>query len=40
MQSQGEETERIDIMEGRMAWETLLMPLIYRGEALELYGRR
>lgn len=37
MQSQGEQAERMGIMEGRMAWESLLIPLMYRAEALEPY---
>lgn len=34
MRSQGDQTEsaKMDIVEGRMAWETLPMPLMYRGK--------
>lgn len=34
MPSQSDQTEsaEMDITEGRMAWETLLMPLMYRGK--------
>ena len=42
MPSQGGQTEsaEMDIMEGRMAWETSADAFDVQGEALDLYGRR